>query len=456
MKPAFNPAPDLMLFIAAAQLAAKQSGVQAENVLLLWLAIAAAMAGDLTTSTPSGDLETVKSKFSLLVVTDDSSVPSWVADFFDALFLRQEEVLKPRKDHLTDPEAKEKFESRIRVMKALGHGEATLLGRPVPDPDLRHLDHQLRLVSNLPGYRHLHRLRGGGRPPEPFNGLTCTLAALGHAELRKILRTRHLPSGLATSISHSTQMRSNVVGWISCADWPQFAHSAGPECLRNFGWLIQESRTGTANSRDLARFQIIYLQKNLEIMRLGGLPLQFQPHDTARDFLNRQMAETDNLLSQLPLNQRDLAIPDHHLGWHLASLLLAIAADTPYPKITMELCCKLGSFLASRTIRHHIHRFRHTFPADGHGPFTGLDLRTLRFLTQQPQSVRDIQRRLSDATKARCLVALHRACDAGFARALDDEHFAAAPPPPGLGLSEFVSGMPADEAFPLGTRQQVH
>lgn len=444
-----NPAPDLIRFLSMATVIGEIHGISVETVLIHWLALASMVVGDLVDSRPDPSKGVIKAKIPLLMVTYDSAPPRWIASAVRVMCEAQDSVLRSKFPRISIEEAVTKQKEEMKALIALGHRAHKSGSDDMPDPELFMIEQQIRITQNRQYFRHLHLV--GSRVPlqAPSEGFTCGIVADGLRSYLRILGTRHLDHGLAASLNREPAIGSNLIGWLCERDLQRLANHAGSWFSR-LGWIITAPAADGTKKEAKLPVPVGEFLPRLANMRLSAKPFSFSPQPAARDFLDRQVEEVRILTGLLPSEQRLLAVPDPHLAWHLSAMLAVIAGETLRPDLTLLLCCRLGSFLASRIVRHHIGRWSRLFPTDAHGAFTGLDLNIVRFLTNEPQSVREFQRRLRGVSKSRCLVTLHRACDAGLAVTLDGKRFQVTPdPPPGLGMSEFLSEMDAETAFPV-------
>lgn len=439
--------------LAVADVTGTVHGVQPEAVLLQMLALGSALAGDLVSSKPAGTA--VAAKFSLLVRTADAQAPPWIAGEWNYLASRQDAVLKAPPNPLYGTDRIGQLRRKKRILKLLNPGD---------DEELRMIDAYMACVQNRKTFRHFH-LVGKGACPAPGAGAapgaspapgaaaahgSLTLAASGIRELRRILRTRNQPEGF-WSLLNNAAGRSNLLAWVSLPHWRELVREAGAD-LHRLGLVIDCPATGF--NPDLhadPKVTAASLLSLLESARFGSIRYALQPCDQARELLHMQAAQIPALMAKLPEAQRAQALPDRHLAWHLAALLAALCCEDTGVDATIAVyeATKLGVALAAWAIHQHLHHFRHTLPADDQGPFTGQDLHVLRFLTAVPAPVRQFQRRLRSVDKESCLRSLRRALNAGLAIETEPGRFSAQPPP-GQGLSDFLSEFRPDPVAQAG------
>jgi hypothetical protein len=194
--------------------------------------------------------------------------------------------------------------------------------------------------------------------------------------------------------------------------------------------------------------------QQLETVRLGLIRFLFQPTEEAKALLVRHDRQVREMLEILPENIRERVVPDPFLGWHLSAVVAALCCegkDGEADHVILQ-STQVGTVLASWVVMQHVHHFLQAFPADNAGLFGGQDLSVLRFLSARPRSARDVQRHLRGASKHSCLQSLQRAVHAGLVVETKDRHFIAVPPPPpGPGLSDFLSEFDPSRISPLSS-----
>ncbi len=401
-------------------------GIPPQAVLLHTLAMASALAGDLVTSHPEGGA-LVPAKFSILIRTTDLNLPLWIDQEWQHLLERQSQVINAPPNPKYAAATVAALRRRQRILTALNNGstfEASMI------------DSHLQSSKNKKTFRFLHVVGNGPCPPIGKGGRSITLAAPGIRALSKVLRSQGDPAGYVAMLDLGPADRSNLMAWVGSHDFKKLVQEAGRE-LPKLGVIIEcPARSFLPDDTMVAKVAAAAMVQRLEAARFGSIRYQFRPTDEARCLLGRQAGQTRALLDQVPATTRTQALPDPHLAWHLSALLAALCSGSgPEGQQTLH-ATSLGTALASWAIEQHIHHVRHAFPGDHLGPFEGQDLRVLRFLGDQPSTVRDIQRRFREVNKASCLMSLRRAVAAGLALEPQPERFAAVPVP-GHELSDF-------------------
>lgn len=427
--------PNLRCLIGAASSVGQTHGIPLEAVLLHILALGSTLAGDLIRSKPT-DAPAIPAKFSLLIRTPDNHQPPWMANEWDYLAQQQKQICHVPPAFAQDPQSIARLRRQRRVLLSLDGGA---------DQSVAELDMMMAIARKRTIFTFFHRMaeRKGPFLP-PANGRSVTLAAAGYAQLLPVLRSRVKTTGYWAMMNAPEHSRSNLVAWVAERDWRALRKEVGMEHFSRLGWAVAcpTSRfcpehvvpSGVAVGKVLQR---------LETIRLESIKLTFSPPAEARELLDRQVAECLALVHALPIFQREAALPEPYLAWHLAAILAVVGCPQVQGEDTLPAfhqSARIGCLLATWVVRQHLHHFRHAFPAHHEDRFVDLDLRIFRLLGTQPAAVREIQRRLRGVDTATCLASLARAVDAGLAVEPEPRRFAVVPPPtPGSGLSDFLS-----------------
>jgi hypothetical protein len=411
-------------------------GVHPNAALIQLIAFGSALAGPLISSRPDGH-RIVTARFSLTLRTPDLCRPYWIANEFYQLHRRQDEIRQIGGTGLTLKSLR-----RRKKVTALLNDEN---GADV-------INRQMEIVKRREQYCFIHPVSAKKPPSANGNGMPMTLEVEGWAGFRKILNSRGQSHGYATLIEAGHSERANIVGWISKNDWKSLTKMAGSGYLPDLGWILScpattFSHEGTVPSRPAA----VTLLQRLEAARFRSIQFAYHPSTGSKALLDWHAGETEKLLATLPDSQRDGALPDPYIAWHLSAILTALCCEGEGAELDSSIyqATCVGVLLASWLVRQHVYHFRHAYPADESGLFTGQDLRVLRFLGLEPVTVRSIQRRLRGVSAESCLASLRRAVSAGLAVENEFGRFGAFRPPPlDLTMSEFLSAFGPLDAFP--------
>lgn len=431
MDPSPQLAPPLRDLLLVASEISRTHGVRPETVLIQTLAHGSAMAGHLITFKPDGRRVT-PARFSLITGSPDTRRPSWIGNELHHLHNHQDRILMaggPR----PMPSTARRRKKISRILDG-GNGSCT-----------EAVDRMNAFFERREAFRFVHPVGRGSSASAARSALPLSLELDGLPAFRKVLNSRGNLAGYASLLEAGPAERAHVLGWISNSDWPELASLAGQEDLSKLGWILTCRASICCEQLHVpSREAMTIFLRRLEIARLETQRFKFQPPLEAKTMLDQWADELAALLATLPGSQRHLALPDPNLGWHLSAILALLCCvgkeETGELDLSIIQATRVALILASWLVRSHLHHFRHSFPADHHGPFTGHDLSVLRFLTYQPAPVRSFQRRLRGVSAPTCLVALHRAVAAGLAIEADPGRFIALPRSfPKPGLSEFLS-----------------
>ncbi len=432
--------PILRGLLLVAQEVSVTHGIPVEAVLFQTLAHGSALAGHLISSKPVGK-QSLPAKFSALFLTGDSQIPAWINDELAHLQRRQNEILQPAKPVI-----------RIPVLRRRKRAIAAL--NPDDDHAGDEVGYKIDLLKRSHAYRYLHVVGGRTSPPTSKRIPSMALLASGYPAYRKILASRGKADGYAARIDAGRAERSNVFGWIANADWERLTREAGSHSLSKLGWTVGcPASSYCPDSQVASRLAGAAMLQRLEIARFGAIRFSYQPCVDAKALLDRQVEQGFELAATLSAALSGHVMPDSFLPWHLSAILAALCCDGKGEAVERSIhqATRVGIAIAAWVARQHVHRFRHAFPADADGLFTGQDLSVYRFLRNQPASVRDFQRRLRNVSNDSCLRSLQRAVAAGLAVETSAERFSVVPfPSPGGELSEFLSEFDPQRIFPLG------
>lgn len=427
--------PNLRILIGGAMAVAQTHGIPLEAVLLHVLALGSALAGDLIRSKPTGSA-LVPAKFSLMLRTPDNELPYWVGDEWDYLLERQAQACHVSPAFAQDPKSIARLRRQRRVLMSLDGGA---------DESVAEIDMMMAIARKRSRFSFFYRVSDRKAPfPPPANGRSLTLAAAGLSQLLPILRSRVKTTGYWSMINAPAHSRSNLVAWVGERDWPALRKEAGQEHLSRLGWMVECPASRFCPEHhvpcDVAASKML---QRLETVRFGAIKLTFAPPPEARELLDRHVAECLALVHALPAFQREAALPDPYIAWHLAAILAVVGCPPTQGEDTQHAfnqSARIGCLLATWVVRQHLYHFRHAFPSYHEDRLVDLDLRIFRLLGTHPATVREIQRRLRGVGKAACLASLARSVDAGLAVEAESGRFAVMPPPRGPDFTDVIDG----------------
>lgn len=213
-------------------------------------------------------------------------------------------------------------------------------------------------------------------------------------------------------------------------DWKHLSGITGPDFLSKLGWII-EVPAGLFCRLSALPLASTTVFKKLEALGFSNTSFAYKPTDYARTLLGRQVEESRAMVNQLPPEQRDVALPDPYLAWHLAALVAQLCAgdEETHDDFKALQAARLGIMVANWATRQHLHHYRHAFPADGAGSFVEQDLSIFRLLNLTPLPVRAFMAHVRCVNEDACLASLRRAVDAGLALEAEPGLFAAIPSP---------------------------
>lgn len=419
-----NPAPltsTIHNLLAVTERMAIGHGVEPQAVVLHSLALALAGTGNFITHQPTG-LPTMPAKFSLLIRTPDREPPPWIGDEWLNVEQHQAAISKGEPGFLAAPANIASLRRQKRVLTALESSQARL--------EVSVIDARINFEKRRKTYPRLHLIEAGKCGPPPKQGAAGAVAAGGYHSLRRILRSRGNEAGLAALIDAPAVQRASLIGWTATSDWKRLKAEAGPDFLPKLGWIIEPPGSSFCGDQSphLASAMIL---KKLDALHFAGIRAAFKPNEHVRALLDRHVGEIREMANRLPPEQREVALPDLCLAWHLAALVTQLCAGDKETEDHVKVlqAAHLGIMLSAWATRQHLHHYRHAFPADDAGPFVGQDLSIFRFLKPTPSPVRAFMRRLRGVNKDACLLSLRRAVDAGLALEPEAGRFAAIPAP---------------------------
>lgn len=157
----------------------------------------------------------------------------------------------------------------------------------------------------------------------------------------------------------------------------------------------------------------------------GRRPFVYDPEPESAKALDEHAAQRESW--DLPEVLRPL-LPDPARVWHMATLFAALChrEDPTAGAYSAALAMTFDGWATAQ----HLHLIKLSYPADVRGWFEATDLAVFRQLGEQPQRLRDIQRRLRGVRSDSCLASLRRAIDAGLAVERPGGLYQLPPPPP--------------------------
>ncbi|MEO5715728.1 MAG: hypothetical protein ABIT37_19770 [Luteolibacter sp.] len=405
-------------------------------MILNILALASALAGNLVSSKPDGG-EAHHARFSLIVRSNDSSVPEWMSREQHELLGRQQSVIDPDLPPFLSKKPMRALRRQVQAMEALGSGndlEAQML-RGFIDSEKRRKAYRFLLPVSGEG----SGVRWTGKHP----GGAPAVLVNGAADIRKILRGKSKDGSLWNSLGQGGQGNGSVLGWIDSTGLGKLWQQLGSQQVRCLGWQVEcPASTVLPDTIVHPSLAASHLLRRLEVVRFGSTRFTFYAAPSDIELLNQQVSNVALRLEQLPEDLRAAAVPDTLLAWHLAALLSALCWDgrnAPDPQ-QVSWCVQLAVVLAEYVVAQHLHHFRQTFLADHPALLEGLDRRMARLLPGHPCGVRELQRKFHGVNKDECLASLNKLVALGLAEECAPGRFRQMPPsPPSLRLSDFLS-----------------
>lgn len=431
-----TPGPDLRTLLWTSGSIADSYEVPMEAVLLHILALASALAGNLVSSKQnSGDA--LNARFSLIVRSEDSSVPEWMS--------REQQELLSHQQSVTDPELPEIYRKKpmgalrrqLRAMESIGNGNGidAMFLRSVIDSEKRRKSYRFLLPVSGPG----SEVRWKGKNP----GGTPAILVNGMDDFRKLKRGGYKDGGLWSSIWQDGANGGSVLGWIASLGQEKLSKQIGPRKARSLGWQIDCPASiilpDTVVHPSLVASHVF---QRLEVVRFAKTRFMFKPGPSDVKLLNQQASNLGLRLKQFPDDLRTIAVPDTLLAWHLAALFAALCWDGRNVTDPQQVsrCAELGVVLAEYVVVQHLHHFRRTFLPDHPELLEGIDRRMARLLPGHPCGVREMQRKFHGLKKDECLTSLHKLMVLGLAEESAPGRFRKMPlPQPSLRLSDFLS-----------------
>ena len=410
--------------------------VPLESVVVHALSIVSALAGDLILTNPTGAGPT-KANFSLFLHSHDPSVPRWMEREHETLLHRWQCPKALSLPNLLPRKKKRDLQRHLLAVESLG-------GRD--DIEAHFIRAVIERTKHEKRFRPICPVSGGRESAARIDtgALPSTLLLRGARDLRTLVRGRGRNTGFWPLIAGTSDNTiGNLIGWTPTEALEEILKSLGPDDSHHLGWILGCSGTANSSSDTVEPNSISRcLLERLELLRFAkSLPV-FKPSPEDVQLLNQQVENLGLRLEMLPEAQRAVAVPDRFLAWHLSGLLAAICGpgNGTHDPIAIKQCTTVGVTVAEYVVQNHLHTFRNRFPADRDLPLSGIDLRTFRFLGDQPGSVREMQRRFRGVNKQACLSILRKLTHLGLADLCDNGRFRKSPPPlVQLKLSDFLS-----------------
>lgn len=416
-------------------------GIPLEVAVVRLISLGAAMAGDLV-QFKSHDGQVRNARLSLLLVTDDATVPLYFTVETEELFRRQAQMVgKP-----TSPFEDARLIAELRrKLRALSHFE------PNPGFGARAIKAMIELNKRRKSLGAFTTM--GKAPSSVCKPDRTTIMVESAATLRKILRSVPQENGWWQALV-AAEKPMELLACLPDRQWRELARQPNAGSLLGRVWAIPcPASSFDPETSTPPKLLCGHAFKRLEYARLGSVGFHFAPPDEARELLDHSVEQFRAMdLDLRSLNGYDTPLPDPYLAWKFSGILTALCCDGTGEELKESFlqCARLGCAVASWVLRQHAHRLRTSFPRTQGQELTQVDRRVLRALTPEPAPVRTVQRRLKQVSKAACLDSLGYLVGAKLAMEAPPGHFAI-PEEPGHSheLSTFLSTFDPKQIFPL-------